>query len=92
MEPTSEVLAALQVVVNGLIDDPHKATFTVIEQKQGETMFQVRVAPYDIGKLIGKQGRTARAVRTIIAGMGMKVGHRYTLDIVETPPSPRGKS
>jgi len=44
---------------------------------------KLRVAPQDVGKVIGKQGRTARSVRTILGAVSMKLHHRYTLDILE---------
>jgi predicted RNA-binding protein YlqC (UPF0109 family) len=47
------------------------------------TVLQLRVAPQDVGKVIGKQGRTARSVRTILGAVSMKLHHRYTLDILE---------
>ena len=47
------------------------------------TLLRLRVAPEDIGKVIGRQGRTARSLRTILSGAGMKLRQRYTLDIVE---------
>ena len=47
------------------------------------TVLKLRVAPQDVGKVIGKQGRTARSVRTILGAVSMKLHHRYTLDILE---------
>jgi len=47
------------------------------------TVLRLRVAPSDIGKVIGKQGRTARSIRTILSAVSMKHRHRYTLDILE---------
>ena len=47
------------------------------------TVLRLRVAPEDVGKVIGRQGRTARSLRTILTGASMKLKQRYTLDIVE---------
>jgi predicted RNA-binding protein YlqC (UPF0109 family) len=47
------------------------------------TMLRLRVAPTDAGKVIGKQGRTARSVRTILSAASMKTKHRFSLDIIE---------
>ena len=47
------------------------------------TVIRLRVAPEDIGKVIGKQGRTARSVRTILNAAGMKLRKRFTLEILE---------
>jgi len=46
-------------------------------------VLRLRVAPSDVGKVIGKQGRTARSMRTILGAVSMKHHHRYTLDILE---------
>jgi uncharacterized protein len=57
----------------------------VEEKADGDgTVYRLRVAPGDVGKVIGKEGRTARAIRTILGGIGMKQKHRYTLDIIES--------
>ena len=52
-------------------------------QRDENTVLRLRVAPGDVGKVIGKQGRTARSVRTILGAVSMKLHHRYTLDILE---------
>jgi len=54
----------------------------VIEDRES-TVLRVRVAPQDIGKVIGKQGRTARSLRTILGAASMKLHHRFSLDILE---------
>ncbi len=59
----------------------------VEEEVQGEaTTLRLRVARSDVGKVIGKQGRTARSMRTILGAVSMKHRHRYTLDILEEQP------
>jgi hypothetical protein len=47
------------------------------------TVLELKVAPSDLGKVIGKQGRTARSIRTILGAAGMKVNRRFTLEILE---------
>jgi len=47
------------------------------------TLLELRVAPSDLGKVIGKQGRTARSIRTLLGAAGMKLNRRFTLDILE---------
>jgi predicted RNA-binding protein YlqC (UPF0109 family) len=56
-----------------------------VREVQGEqvTVLELRVAPSDLGKVIGKQGRTARAVRTLLGAAGMKLNRRFTLEILE---------
>ena len=47
------------------------------------TVLELKVAPSDLGKVIGKQGRTARSIRTILGAAGMKLNRRFTLEILE---------
>jgi uncharacterized protein len=54
----------------------------VVEGQQ-ITVLELTVAPGDLGKVIGRQGRTARAIRTILNAAGMKLNHRFTLEILE---------
>ena len=69
-------------IVQALVDYPDAVSVELIEDRDS-TILQVCVAPQDIGKVIGKQGRTARSVRTILGAVSMKLHHRYTLDILE---------
>jgi predicted RNA-binding protein YlqC (UPF0109 family) len=69
-------------VVRALVDEPNAVLVTVVPD--GDiTVLQLEVAPGDIGKVIGKQGRTARSLRTILGAASMKHRHRFALDIVE---------
>ena len=52
-------------------------------QRDGTTRIEVRVAQPDMGKVIGKQGRTVRALRSLVYAAGLKQQHRYVLDVVE---------
>ena len=56
-----------------------------VHEVQGEqvTVLELRVAQSDLGKVIGKQGRTARSIRTILGAAGMKLNRRFTLEILE---------
>lgn len=74
----------LEATVCALVDEPGAVVITAVEQETG-TLFRVKVAPDDLGKVIGKQGRTARAIRAVLSACSMKDGHRYMLDIVENP-------
>lgn len=64
------------------MDSPAEIT---VHEVQGEqvTVFELRVAPSDLGKIIGKQGRNARSMRTILGAAGMKLNRRFTLEILE---------
>jgi predicted RNA-binding protein YlqC (UPF0109 family) len=72
----------LELIAKALVDDPQAV---VVKQIEGEqtTVLELRVAPEDLGKVIGKQGRTARAIRTILGASGMKLKKRFVLEILE---------
>ena len=69
-------------IARALVDEPDAVEVETISREEN-TVLRLRVAPGDVGKVIGKQGRTARSVRTILGAVSMKVHHRYTLDILE---------
>ena len=69
-------------IARALVDEPESVDVQSV-QRDENTVLRLRVAPGDVGKVIGKQGRTARSVRTILGAVSMKLHHRYTLDILE---------
>jgi predicted RNA-binding protein YlqC (UPF0109 family) len=69
-------------IARALVDEP-TAVHVDASDADGATVLRLRVAPNDIGKVIGKQGRTARCLRTILGAASMKHRHRFSLDIVE---------
>ena len=69
-------------IARALVDSPESVSVEAIHEGEG-TVLRLRVAATDIGKVIGKQGRTARSLRTILAAASMKLKHRFSLDIVE---------
>ena len=69
-------------IARALVDEPDAVEVETVTHDEN-TVLRLRVAPQDVGKVIGKQGRTARSVRTILGAVSMKVHHRYTLDILE---------
>jgi predicted RNA-binding protein YlqC (UPF0109 family) len=69
-------------IARALVDEPEAVDVQSVDRDES-TVFKLRVAPQDVGKVIGKQGRTARSVRTILGAVSMKLHHRYTLDILE---------
>ena len=73
---------AVEMVVKSLVDDVEAVDVREIDQ-QGATLIEVRVAPADMGKVIGRQGRTARALRTLAYAVSLKKKHRFILEIVE---------
>jgi predicted RNA-binding protein YlqC (UPF0109 family) len=69
-------------IAQALVDSPDAVHVEAI-QEADSTILRLHVAPSDIGKVIGKQGRTARSLRTILSAASMKLHHRFSLDIVE---------
>ena len=69
-------------IAKALVDLPDQVS---VKEVQGEqvTVLELRVAPTDLGKVIGKQGRTARYIRTLLGAAGMKLNRRFTLEILE---------
>jgi predicted RNA-binding protein YlqC (UPF0109 family) len=65
-----------------LVDSPESVKVEALDDGEG-TLLRLRVAPTDVGKVIGKQGRTARSIRTILSAASMKLKRRFALDIVE---------
>jgi predicted RNA-binding protein YlqC (UPF0109 family) len=72
----------VEFIARSLVDEPDQLRLRVYERDQ-QSIIELRAAPGDLGKLIGRQGRTARAIRTVLGAAGSKVGRRYILDIVE---------
>jgi len=69
-------------IAKALVDIPDELTVREVEGEQ-VTVLELRVAPSDLGKVIGKQGRTARSIRTLLGAAGMKLNRRFTLEILE---------
>jgi uncharacterized protein len=73
---------AIEKIVKLLVDDTEAVDVREV-QRNGTSMIEVRVAQSDVGKIIGKQGRTIRALRSLARIAGAKKNHRYLLEIVE---------
>jgi predicted RNA-binding protein YlqC (UPF0109 family) len=76
-------------IAKALVDEPEAVIVDAVEREES-TVLRLKVAPADVGKVIGKQGRTARSMRTILGAVSMKLHHRYTLDILEEDKQPVG--
>ena len=74
--------ALIEAMAKALVDRPEEVKVSEIEGEK-TTVYELRVAQSDLGKVIGKQGRTARSIRTILGAAGMKLKKRYTLEILE---------
>lgn len=72
----------VEFIARSLVDEPDQLKTRVYDRDQ-QSIIELRAAQGDLGKLIGRQGRTARAIRTVLAAAGSRRGHRYILDIVE---------
>ncbi len=77
-----DVRALVEQIAKSLVDEPDQVSVQGVEGEQ-VTVLELRVAPNDLGKVIGKQGRTARSIRAILGAAGMKLHKRFTLEIVE---------
>jgi hypothetical protein len=72
----------IEAIAKALVDNPEQVAVRAVEGEQ-VTVLELRVDPSDLGKVIGKQGRTARSIRTILNAAGMKLKRRFTLEILE---------
>jgi len=72
----------VEEIAKALVDNPEEVQVREVKGEQ-VTVLELRVAPSDLGKVIGKQGRTARSIRTLLGAAGMKLNRRFTLEILE---------
>lgn len=77
--------AFIEYVVKGLVDRPDAVVVTPVENA-GATVYELRVHPTDFGKVIGRQGSTIHAIRSLLQVGAAKKGQRCTLDLVEEKP------
>jgi predicted RNA-binding protein YlqC (UPF0109 family) len=72
----------VESIAKALVDHPDDVKVNAIEGEQ-VTVLELRVHPEDLGKVIGRQGRTAKSIRTLLGAAGMKLRKRFTLEILE---------
>ncbi len=72
----------VEFLSKSLVDQPDKVSVSEVT-KNSVTVFELRVAKEDIGKVIGKKGRTAQSLRTLLSAAGTKLGKRTSLEIIE---------
>ncbi len=77
-----EMKDLIQRIAEALVDSPEQVTVTALEGSQA-TVLELKVAKEDLGKIIGKQGRTAKSIRTILGAASAKEHKRTVLEIVE---------
>jgi predicted RNA-binding protein YlqC (UPF0109 family) len=81
-ETAGDMRSLVEQIAQALVDAPQEVKVTAVED--GEvTVLELHVAETDRGKVIGKQGRTAKSIRTLLGAASMKLKKRYTLEIIE---------
>jgi len=78
----SSLKEVIEAIAKALVDSPDEVAVREIEG-EATTVLELKVSPQDLGKVIGKQGRTARAMRTLLRAAGMKLKKRFVLEILE---------
>lgn len=78
----SDMKRLVEDIAKALVDTPEEVSVREIEGEQ-VTVLELKVAANDLGKVIGKQGRTARSIRTLLGAASMKLNRRFTLEILE---------
>ena len=81
-ETVSDMRTLVEQIAQALVDAPGEVQVAAVEDGD-VTVLELRVAQADLGKVIGKQGRTAKSIRTILGAASMKLKKRYTLEIIE---------
>jgi predicted RNA-binding protein YlqC (UPF0109 family) len=81
-EQAGDVRMLVEHVAKALVDAPGDVFVNQVEE-DGETVLELEVAEPDMGRVIGKQGRTARALRNLLSAAGVKANRRYVLEILE---------
>jgi uncharacterized protein len=79
---TGELARMIEVIAKALVDQPNDVSVAEVEG-ENTTVIELRVAKADIGKIIGKEGKNAKAIRTILMGAATKIRRRTVLEIVE---------
>jgi len=73
----------LEFIATALVDNPDDVEVSEIEEEDGERVLELRVHPDDMGKVIGKRGRTAKAIRTMVKAAATRDGSSATVEIVD---------
>ena len=81
-DSTDSVVQLVELIAKALVDKPEEVSVRPVEGQQ-VLVLELRVDPTDLGKVIGKKGRTAKSIRTLLGAAGMKYKKRFTLEILE---------
>ena len=79
---SGDMRTLVEDIAKALVDEPAEVAVEAVQEGE-TTVLELKVAANDVGKVIGKQGRTARSIRTLLAAASMKYQKRYTLEILE---------
>jgi uncharacterized protein len=81
-DATDPIVELVEMIAKALVDKPEEVSVRPVEGEQVRVL-ELRVDPSDLGKIIGKKGRTAKSIRTLLGAAGMKLKKRFTLEILE---------
>lgn len=81
-ERDGDMQKLVEEIARALADEPAQVSVQAVDSGQG-TVLELRVAPGDMGRIIGRQGRTVKSIRAILAAAGTKLNKRFTLEILE---------
>lgn len=81
-ESAGDMRVLIEQIAKALVDDPAQVSVNQVEEA-GESVLELTVGPNDLGRVIGKQGRTARAMRNLLGAAGLKFNKRFSLEILE---------
>jgi uncharacterized protein len=82
VDSTEPIVELVEMIAKALVDKPEEVSVRPVEGEQVRVL-ELRVDPSDLGKIIGKKGRTAKSIRTLLGAAGMKLKKRFTLEILE---------
>jgi uncharacterized protein len=81
-EATGDVRVLVEQIAKAIVDT-HDQVFVEVVEEDGDTVIEVEVAENEVGKLIGRHGRTAKALRTLLSAASLKQNKHYVLEIIE---------
>ena len=81
-QDTESVVEMIEVIAKSLVDEPGEVSVQAVNGSQS-CVVELAVHPSDLGKVIGRKGRTAKSIRTLLGAVSMKHNRRYTLEILE---------
>lgn len=81
-QDTESVVEMIEVIAKSLVDEPGEVSVQAVNGSQS-CVVELSVHPSDLGKVIGRKGRTAKSIRTLLGAVSMKHNRRYTLEILE---------